>query len=141
MGDGAYSSVYKVKRNEDGCVYALKKVKIAMMSNKDKENAINEVRILSSIRHPNVVSYKEAFIDEDTQTLNLVMQLADGGDLLKMIQDRRRRKMHFRESQVWRVLIETVYGLRAMHEISVMHRDIKSANIFLCKNGEDDHLY
>ena len=42
--------------------------------------------------------------------------------------------MHFRESQVWRVLIETVHGLRAIHEISVMHRDIKSANIFMFKN-------
>ena len=106
------------------------------MSHKDKENAINEVRILSIINHPNVVQYKEAFIDDDQQTLNLVMQLAEGGDLLKMISDRRRNKVHFRESQVWRVLIETVYGLRAMHELSVMHRDIKSANIFLSRNDE-----
>ena len=51
-----------------------------------------------------------------------------------MITDRKKRKMHFRESQVWRVLIETVYGLRAMHELSIMHRDIKSANIFLFLN-------
>ena len=44
LGDGAYSSVFKVRRLEDGLIYALKKVKIGMMSNKDKENAINEVR-------------------------------------------------------------------------------------------------
>ena len=62
------------------------------------------------------------------------MELADSGDLLKMISDRKRRKVHFRESQVWRLLIEIVYGLRAMHDLHVMHRDIKSANIFLCKN-------
>ena len=70
------------------------------------------------------------------------MELADSGDLLKMISDRKRRKVHFRESQVWRLLIEIVYGLRAMHDLHVMHRDIKSANIFLCKNkkveGEGD---
>lgn len=136
LGDGAYSCVYKVKRIEDGQIYALKKVKIGAQSMKDKENAINEVRILSSINHPNVVPYKEAFIDNDSQSLNLVMQLADGGDLLKMITDRKKRKVHFRESQVWRVLIETVYGLRAMHELRVMHRDIKSANIFLYRNFE-----
>ena len=64
-----------------------------------------------------------------------MMQLADSGDLLKMIQDRKKRKVHFRESQVWRVLIETVYGLRAMHELKIMHRDIKSANIFLNRNN------
>ena len=34
------------------------------------------------------------------------------------------------------MLIETVYGLRAMHEIHVMHRDIKSANIFLFRNSD-----
>lgn len=66
LGDGAYSSVYKVRRVEDGQVYALKKVKIGNQTHKDKENAINEVRILSSINHPNVVAYKEAFIDNDS---------------------------------------------------------------------------
>ena len=81
---------------------------------------------------------------------SVVMECADSGDLLKMISDRKKRKVHFRESQVWRLLIETVYGLRAMHELHVMHRDIKSANIFLCKNkkkgdvvesGEGGSLY
>lgn len=134
LGDGSYSTVHKVKRIEDGQIYALKKVKLGSQTHKDKENAINEVRILSCIDHPNVVAYKEAFIDNASQTLNLVMQLADSGDLLKMISERKRRQMHFRESQVWRVLIETVHGLRAMHELSVMHRDIKSANIFMFRN-------
>ena len=81
---------------------------------------------------------------------SVVMECADSGDLLRMISDRKKRKVHFRESQVWRLLIETVYGLRAMHELHVMHRDIKSANIFLCKNkkagdqtsdGEGGSLY
>lgn len=58
-----------MRRIEDGQVYALKKVKIGAQSLKDKENAINEVRILSSIRHPNVVEYKEAFIDTESQSL------------------------------------------------------------------------
>ena len=66
------------------------------------------------------------------------MEMADSGDLLKMISDRKRRKVHFRESQVWRLMIEAVYGLRAMHELHVMHRDIKSANIFLCKNKKNN---
>ena len=68
------------------------------MNDKDKENAINEVRILSSIDHPNVIQYKEAFYDPEESVLCIVMQLADSGDLLKMIQDRKRRKVHFRES-------------------------------------------
>ena len=50
LGEGAYSEVYKVKRISDGNVYALKKVKMGKLSTKEKENALNEVRILASIR-------------------------------------------------------------------------------------------
>ena len=61
------------------------------------------------------------------------MQNADKGDLLEMISERKKQKLFFRESQVWRVLIETVYGLWEMHSMNIMHRDIKSANVFLCR--------
>jgi NIMA (never in mitosis gene a)-related kinase len=50
-GEGAYSSVYQVKRKMDGSIYALKKVKMGKLSDKEKENALNEVRILASIKH------------------------------------------------------------------------------------------
>ena len=66
-GDGAYSSVYKVRRNEDQAVYALKKVKMNNLSDKEKENALNEVRILASINNNNVIAYKEAFIDKGNE--------------------------------------------------------------------------
>ena len=69
LGDGAYSSVYKVRRAEDNDVYALKKVKMLNLSDKEKENALNEVRILASIEHQNVIQYKEAFIDEASSSL------------------------------------------------------------------------
>ena len=55
IGDGAYSNVFKVRRLEDNQMYALKKVKLDHLSDKEKENAINEVRILASIKHPNVI--------------------------------------------------------------------------------------
>ena len=42
-------------------------------------------------------------------------------------------QVYFKEKQVWRVLIESVHGLKSMHDMSVMHRDIKCANIFLFK--------
>ena len=58
LGDGSYSSVYKVKRIEDGQIYALKKVKIQNLSDREKENALNEVRILASIKNNFVAAYK-----------------------------------------------------------------------------------
>lgn len=68
-GDGAYSNVFKVKRLEDGKFYALKMVKLSHLSDKERENAINEVRILASVNHPNVIQYKEAFINEESKSL------------------------------------------------------------------------
>jgi NIMA (never in mitosis gene a)-related kinase len=58
LGDGAYSTVYKVRRIEDGQTYALKRVKMGGLSSKEKDNALNEIRILASIHHPNVIGYK-----------------------------------------------------------------------------------
>lgn len=69
LGDGSYSSVYKVRRIEDNQEYALKKVKMLNLSDREKENALNEVRILASIHHKNVVSYKQAFFDEPSSSL------------------------------------------------------------------------
>ena len=61
--------MYKVKRIEDNHIYALKKVQLIPMPSKEIQNAINEVRILASIRHPNVIGYKEAFFDNGTKAL------------------------------------------------------------------------
>ena len=50
-------------------MYAMKKVKMGKLSEKEKQNAVNEVRILASINHPNVIGYKEAFFDEESSSL------------------------------------------------------------------------
>jgi NIMA (never in mitosis gene a)-related kinase len=64
LGEGAYSSVYNIRRFVDGKIYALKKVKMGKLSDKEKDNALNEVRILASIQHKSICAYHEAFIDE-----------------------------------------------------------------------------
>jgi NIMA (never in mitosis gene a)-related kinase len=47
----------------------LKKVKLHHLSDKEKENAINEVRILASLKNPNIIQYKEAFVEPQSQAL------------------------------------------------------------------------
>ncbi len=69
LGEGAYSVVYKVKRLADNNLYALKKVMLGNLSDKEKINSINEVRILASVKNNYVISYKEAFYDEDEYCL------------------------------------------------------------------------
>jgi NIMA (never in mitosis gene a)-related kinase 1/4/5 len=51
------------------------------LSQKERENALNEVRILASIKHPNVVGYKEAFIEDSEKCLCIIMEYADDGDV------------------------------------------------------------
>ena len=81
MGEGAYAQVFLVRRFEDNQEYALKKVRLSKMEKKELQNALNEVRLLASIRNPFVCSYKEAFLDESTDSLCIVMEYVDGGDL------------------------------------------------------------
>lgn len=55
------------------------------LSDKERENAINEVRILASVKHPNIISYKESFLDKESESLCIVMEIVDAGDLYGMI--------------------------------------------------------
>ena len=134
LGDGAYSSVFKVQRHDDSEIYALKLVKIMSLSDKEKENALNEVRILASIDHPNVIGFKEAFIDESTSYLCLVMEYADSGDIFQKICACQQKETYLKEKKIWYVFIQVVRGLRAFHQRKILHRDMKSANIFLFRD-------
>lgn len=62
LGKGSYSEVYKVLRKSDQATYALKKVSLETLSQKERENALNEVRILASISHEHIIGYREAFL-------------------------------------------------------------------------------
>lgn len=135
LGEGAYSKVYKVRRLIDNNIYALKKVKLLNLSEKEKINALNEVRILASVQHPNVISYKEAFYDEVDSSLGIVMEFADKGDLHQKINQFKKHCMFFEESEIWRILIQVIKGLKKLHDKQILHRDIKSANVFLCTDG------
>ena len=135
LGEGAYSTVYKVKRVVDNNIYALKKVKLLNLSEKEKQNSLNEVRLLASIKSNFVISYKEAFFDEKDSTLGIVMEFADRGDLYQKIVEHKKSAMFFEETDIWRIFIQLVKGLKALHDLKILHRDLKSANVFLLSDG------
>ena len=62
------------------------------------------------------------------------MELADGGDVLKQIENHKKKKTSFTEKEIWYYFIQMVRGIKALHDLKICHRDIKCANVFLTKD-------
>ena len=135
LGKGSFASVILVTRKKDRKIYALKRTNISEMDVEEREGALNEIRILASLSHPNIIGYKEAFFDENSKTLNIVMEYADDGDIDKKIKDNLKKSNMFSEETLWSWIIQILKGLKYLHDNKIMHRDLKCANIFLMKTG------
>ena len=135
LGKGAFGIVCLVKRKFDGKTYAMKRIKIVQLSDKEKENSLNEIRILASLSHKNIIGYKDAFFDKKSKTLNIVMEFANDGDISTKIKYNLKHSLCFRENIIWDYLIQILEGLNYLHEKKIIHRDLKSANIFLMKDN------
>ena len=135
LGKGVFGSVIIVKRKQDNEIYAMKRVKITGLSKRELENSFNEVRLLASLNHKNVIGYREAFYDKNSNTLNIVMEYADDGDLSTKIKNSLKNKCYFDEYTIWATLVQILEGLKYLHNSEIIHRDLKSANIFLTKKG------
>lgn len=99
LGKGAFGDVYKVMRKSDGQYYALKKVNISSMSTREVADALNEIRLLASIRHPNIIGFMEAFLIESSMELCIVMEFADGGDLSAKVESHTKARRNMDEKQ------------------------------------------
>lgn len=62
------------------------------------------------------------------------MEFADNGDLFQKITDHQANSTHYSEQEIWKIFIQIVRGLKALHDLNIMHRDLKSANVFLNKD-------
>lgn len=67
--------------------------------------------------------------------LSLVMEYADGGDLLHKINTHKKNSSYPSEREIWQIFIQIVRGLKALHDLDILHRDLKCANIFLFNDG------
>ena len=97
LGEGAFASVYKVKRKEDNNLYAFKKVKAEKIGHQELNNSLNEIRILASVKSPYVICYREAFYDQMMKSFCLVTEYAEGGDLSGKINKLKKNKQNFEE--------------------------------------------
>ena len=128
IGSGSFGQVYLVRHKYEEKNYVVKKVKTRDMSQKDRENTEQEVRLLQKLRHSNIVAYKDSYIDRD-QYLCIVMVYCEGGDVYTKIKSNKGKK--FTEAQVLSWLAQTLLALLYLHERRILHRDLKTQNIFL----------
>lgn len=63
------------------------------------------------------------------------MEYADDGDVFQKIVQHQKSSTFFEEEFIWKIFITVVRGLKALHDLNIMHRDLKSANVFLNKDA------
>lgn len=134
IGKGQFSSVYRARCKLDQQMVALKKVQLYEMTDvKARNDCMKEIQLLQQLNHPNVVCYIHSFVENSE--LQIVLELADAGDLAQLISHCQRQHRLLVEKAIWRYFVQLCSALEHMHSKRVMHRDIKPANVFVTAQG------
>uniref|UniRef100_A0A7E4ZX30 NEK6-subfamily protein kinase n=1 Tax=Panagrellus redivivus TaxID=6233 RepID=A0A7E4ZX30_PANRE len=134
IGKGQFSEVFRALNNVNGEMVAMKKIQLHVMKDKKaREDCLKEIDLLRQLNHENVIKYYASYIvDKD---LYIVLELADAGDLSKLIRQFKKNHRLLPERTIWKYFVQICRALAYMHSKRVMHRDLKPANVFLTKMG------
>ena len=140
IGTGAYGKVFKVEKNNN--IYVLKQIPLNHTTN--IETIINEAKILSSLNSEYVVKYYDSFIEENN--LNIIMEYCENGDLSTYMKEYKEKTLSNKsifsnyeslslpDDIIWKMFIQISLGLYDIHKKKILHRDLKTLNIFLTKD-------
>jgi len=140
LGAGTFGEAWLVCSKASGRQYVIKEQKFSpIVDSTDREKAMNEVRIISKCSHVNIIRYKEYFsapAPGGCLVLSIVMEYADAGDLHAHIKRQRDvKKTYFNEPQVRQWIVQVAFALDYLHKNKILHRDVKTQNIFMIKSG------
>eukprot|EP00916_Digyalum_oweni_P001121 GHVL01002226.1.p1 GENE.GHVL01002226.1~~GHVL01002226.1.p1 ORF type:complete len:403 (-),score=65.59 GHVL01002226.1:632-1840(-) len=134
IGQGTYGAAVLVIK--DGKEYVMKQIVMEQMSLKERQDSVNEVEILNMMEHPNVIRYWESFLYQGS--LMIVTDFCSGGDLARKIGSMQKRKTgpcYFTEKECMFIFIQICLALQHVHRQNVLHRDLKTQNVFLTSTG------
>lgn len=134
VGKGSFGHALLVQCITDRKLYIMKIIDVSRMERKQKEEALNEVHVLKSMRHPYIVTYRESFMDK--RCLCIVMDYADGGDIYTKIAKQKQIGKGFSENQILDWFVQICLAIKHMHDRKILHRDLKTQNVFLTSKGE-----
>lgn len=127
VGRGAYGTVYLCRRIADKMLVIVKQICVDQMTKEERLVSLNESKVLSRLKHPNIIAYYENFLDE--QSIVIVMEYAPGGTLYDYLQQREGKLLS--EEEVLYYFSQIVLALHHVHSQQILHRDLKSHNILL----------
>ncbi len=134
IGNGSYGEAWLVERATDNAVFVAKVMDLGKMSARDKQYAYSEIKCLAACDDPNIVQYIEDA--EDEQSLTIVMEFADAGDLDRQIKSRMAdNKRYFQEHEALFLFLQIALAMHHIHSRKMLHRDIKGANVLLNSAG------
>lgn len=134
LGRGSYGSAILVclKKNPKK-LFVMKEIVMANLKESEKKNAFKEYELLSKLNHPTIVRFHENFVENDR--LYIVMEYADGGDLSEYIKNFKRRNERIPTTTLMSIFILLCLSIDYIHKKNILHRDIKTQNVFLKNNA------
>jgi len=131
LGRGSYGCVNKVRCTTTNTYYALKKIKLLRNSTIENKNIINEIKILKYGNCPYILKLHDILIHGIN--ICLVTDYVNNGDLSQFIYRNKCIRCNIDEKIIWNYFIQIALGVRYLHNNNIIHRDLKTKNIFIHK--------
>ena len=134
IGKGAFGEAWKVTNRETKKSYIMKMLITRGIPERERQMGKNEVEVLKSVNHDNLVRYVEDFFENEKYLM--VMEFCSGGDLKKAIDKQKAQKTYFAEDMILIWFGQLISGLKYMKEKKILHRDLKPNNVFLTSDNK-----